>query len=166
MPACGPPSSLSPEKQTRSAPAASGSFADGSSRELDEDARAEVVDERQPVAARDRRELRERRQLREADDAEVGLVHAQDQRRLGADRALVVGRARAVRRADLAQPRARAREHVRDAEAVADLDQLAAGHEHLATLRERRESEQHGGRVVVHDERGLRAREPAQQSAT
>ena len=80
----------------------------------------------------------------------------------GADRALVVGGARAVRRADLDEPRARAREHVGDAEAVADLDQLAARDEHLAALGERGEREQHRGGVVVHDERGLGAGQPAQ----
>ena len=129
---------------------------------LASDAGAEVVDERQAVAARDRGELGERRLLGEADDAEVRLVHAQEQRRLGADRALVVGGARAVRRADLDEARARAREHVGDAEAVADLDQLAARDDHLAALRERGEREQHRGGVVVDDERRLRARQPAQ----
>ena len=99
-----------------------------------ERAGAEVVDERQPVPPRDRRELRELRQLGEPDDAEVRLVHAQEERGLRADRALVVGGARAVRRADLDEPRAGAREHVGDAEAVADLDQLAARDEHLAAL--------------------------------
>ena len=83
--------------------------------------------------------------------------------RLGPDRALVVGGARAVRRADLDEPRARAGEHVGDPEAVADLDQLAARDEHLAALGERGEREQHRGGVVVDDERRLRAGEPAQE---
>ena len=89
-------------------------------------------------------------------------MHAQEQRRLRADRAFVVGGARAVRRPDLDEPRARAREHVRDAEAVADLDQLAARDDHLAALGERCEREQHRGGVVVHDERGLGAGQAAQ----
>ena len=80
-----------------------------------------------PAALRDPRELRESaRLLGEADDAEVRLVDAQQQRRLGADRPLVVGGARAVRRPDLDEPRARAGEDVGDPEPVADLDQLAA----------------------------------------
>ena len=91
-------------------------------------------------------------------------MHAQEQRRLRADRALVVGGARAVRRADLDEPRAGAGEHVGDAEAVADLDQLAARDEHLAALGERREREQHGRGVVVDDERGLGAGQPARGS--
>ena len=80
----------------------------------------------------------------------------------GADGALVVGGARAVRRADLDEPRARAREHVGDAEAVADLDQLAARDDHLASLGERGEREQDRGGVVVDDERRLGAGQPAQ----
>ena len=89
-------------------------------------------------------------------------MHAQEQRRLRPDRALVVGGAGAVRRADLDEPRAGAGEHLRDPEAVADLDQLAARDEHLAALGERREREQDGGGVVVDDERGLGAGQAAQ----
>ncbi len=90
-------------------------------------------------------------------------MHAEEQGGLGADRPLVVGRARPVRRSDLDEAGAGAEEHVRDAEAVADLDQLPARDEHLAALGERGEGEQHGRGVVVHDERSLGAREPAQQ---
>ena len=49
--------------------------------DVDERARAEVVDEREAVPARDAGELLEPRLLREADDAEVRLVDAQEQRR-------------------------------------------------------------------------------------
>ena len=90
-------------------------------------------------------------------------MHAEQQRRLGPDRALVVGGARAVRRPDLDEARAGAREHVGDAEAVADLDQLAARDDDLATLGERGEREQHRGGVVVDDERRLGAGQPAEQ---
>ena len=103
------------------------------------------------------------RQLGEADDAEVRLVHAEQERGVGADRPLVVGGARAVRRPDLDEARAGAREDVGDAEAVADLEQLAARDDDLAPLGERREREQHGGGVVVDDERRLGAREPAHE---
>ena len=99
-----------------------------------ERARAEIVDERQPGARRDRGQLGERGLLGEADDAEVGLVDAQDHGRLGPERTLVVGDTGAVRGADLDEPRARAGEHVGDPEAAADLDQLAARDEHLAAL--------------------------------
>ena len=115
-----------------------------------------------PWLPRDLRDLLEPRPLLEADDAEVRLVDAQEKRRLRADRVLVVGGARAVRRPDLDEPRARAREDVGDPEAVADLDQLAAGDDDLASLRERGEREQHRAGVVVDDERRLRAGQPAE----
>ena len=51
-------------------------------------------------------------------------------------------------------------EHVGDPEAVADLEQLAAGDDHLASLGERRQREQHGGGVVVDGQRALRAGQP------
>ena len=118
---------------------------------------AEVVDEREPGARRDPGELPCRDGLGEADDAVVRLVHPEDRRRVGADRALVVGRARAVRRPDLDHPRARAGEDVGDPEPVADLDQLAARDDDLAALGQRRDGKEDGGGVVVDDERGLGA---------
>ena len=51
---------------------------------------------------------------------------------------------------------------VGDAEAVADLDQLAAGDEHLAAARRGGEGEQHCGGVVVDGERVLGAGDRAQ----
>ena len=143
---------------------ARGSRPGSARRRAGERARAEVVDERHAVlSARPRPARASRGLLGEADDPEVRLVHAEQQRRLGADRALVVGRARPVRRPHLDEARAGAREHVRDAEAVADLDQLAARDDHLASLGERGEREQHRRRVVVDDERGLGAREPPEE---
>ncbi len=127
-----------------------------------EGARAEVVDERQGVTARHRRQLLDTRLLREADDTKVRLVHAQEQRRLRPDRGLVVGRPRAVRRPDLDEAGSRAGENVRDPEPVADLDQLAARDDHLAAVRERGEGEHDGRRVVIDDERRLGSRQPSQ----
>ena len=69
-------------------------------------------------------------------------MDAEEKRGLRPDRVLVVGGAGPVRRPDLDEPCARAREDVGDAEAVADLDQFSAGDDDLASLRERREREQ------------------------
>ena len=129
-----------------------------------ERARAEVVDERKLVGARDRRELRQLWALRESDDAEVRLVHAQQNRGLGTDRPLVVDRARAVRRPHLDQARARAHQHVRDPEAVADLDELTARDDHLTPFGERGEREQHRRRVVVDDERRFGSGQASEQA--
>ena len=90
-------------------------------------------------------------------------MHAQDEGGVGPERALVVGDTCAVRGADLDQPRSGAGEHLGDAEAVADLDQLATGDEHLPPLGEGGEREQDGGRVVVDDERGLGAGDPTEK---
>jgi hypothetical protein len=91
-------------------------------------------------------------------------VHAQQERGLGPDRRFVVGSTRAVRRPHLDQARARPRQHVRNPEPVADLDQLAARDEHLAVLGQRGEGQHHRRRVVVDDERGLRAGQAAQHA--
>ena len=81
-----------------------------------------------------------------------------------ADRALVVGQPRAVRRADLDQPRARLRDHVRHAEAAADLDELAARDDDLAPgPGQRRRRQQHRAGAVVDRERRLGAGQLAQQ---
>ena len=132
-------------------------------RQFEQRARAEIVDERQAVPLRDRGELAERGLLGEADDAEVRLVDAQQRGGLGPDRTLVVGRTGAVRRSDLDEACSRAREHVGDPEAVADLDQLAARDHDLAAFGERGQREQHGGGVVVDDERRLGAGQPPQE---
>ena len=114
------------------------------------------------MAARDGGDLLEPRPLLEADHAEVRLVDAQHDGGLGPDRALVVGGARPVRRADLDEPRTGACEDVRDPEAVADLDQLAARDDDVPALRQRGQGEEDCGGVVVDDERRFRACQPAQ----
>jgi hypothetical protein len=123
---------------------------------------AEVVHEEQAVTSGDLRELRQPRLLGEADDAEVRLVHAQHRSGVGRDGALVVLGPGAIRGADLPQPRPGAGQDLGDAEAVADLDQLAPRDEHLAALRERGEREEHGCGVVVDDKRRLGARQALQ----
>ena len=142
MPHCGPPRSLSPEKSTRSAPAAMPSAAVGSSATPGgrPGARAPepmssiipepmVVGQAQPGAASSgssvnptiRKLLRWTRRM-----AAVSR----------ADRALVVGQPRLVGRADFAEPGARDLEDLGKPEAAADLDELAARDDHLAAGRQ------------------------------
>jgi hypothetical protein len=101
----------------------------------------------------------------EAPELEVAAVHLQQRPRLGAHSGLVVAQVRAIRGADLAEPRAALRHHVGHAKRAADLDQLAPRQDHLAVRGQRVEREQHRGRVVVDDERVLGAGRLAQQLA-
>src|SRR6266849_6502034 len=71
--------------------------------DVDQRARAEIVDERQVVTVRDVRQFAPRRLRSEADEAEVGLMNAQQDGGLCTDRCFIVGGARAVRRSDFAQ---------------------------------------------------------------
>ena len=64
---------------------------------------------------------------------------------------------RAVGRAHFDQSRARARHDLRHAKRAANLDELAARHDHLATVRQRIQHEQHRGGIVIDDRRVLRA---------
>ena len=131
--------------------------------DLGHHARAGVLDDRKAVPPPHRDHLAQPRALCEPHDPEVRLVNAQQQRRLRPDRPLVVRGARPVRRPHLDEPCARPLQHLGDPEPVADLDQLAAGDDDLAFLGQGRQRQQDRRRVVVHDQRGLRARQPPQQ---
>jgi hypothetical protein len=89
-------------------------------------------------------------------------MDAEQNRGLGPNRPVVVRCSRPVCRPDLHKLGAGTLEHVGDAEAVTDLDQLAARDEHLATLGQRCQRQQDGGRVVVDDERRLGAGQPTE----
>ena len=107
-PACGPPRSLSPEKQTSAAPArdrAAHRRLVGERREVvGEHARADVVDHRDAERAQ-RLDLD---LLDEADACGSSTGGRAGSRRVSSPSARgVVGEPRAVRRADLDQPRAR-----------------------------------------------------------
>ena len=130
---------------------------------LGHDARSHVLDDRKAVPPPDSDHLAQPRALREPHDPEVRLVNAQQHRRLRPDRPLVIRGPGPVRRPDLDEPRARPRQHLGNPEAVADLDQLAAGNDDFASLGQGRERQQDSRRVVVHDQRGLRAGQPPQQ---
>ena len=75
-------------------------------------------------------------------------------RALGEGRLEVRG-ARAVGRPDLDQPGARAADDLGDAHAAADLDQLAARHDHAPAPPGEADRERDGGGVVVGDQRVL-----------
>jgi hypothetical protein len=85
-------------------------------------------------------------------------VHLEDERRVRADGVGVVAHRAAVRRTHLGQAGARGREQVRDAEAVADFDQLAPAHDDLAAGRQAECAEQQGCRVVVDHVHATRGR--------
>ena len=97
---------------------------------------APLVDQHRHPGARP--ELRELPGLDRGDEADLPEVAGEDleeERRAGAERRLVVGDPRAVRRPHLDQAGAGGGQDLRDAERAADLDQLAARHHHLAPLR-------------------------------
>ena len=108
------------------------------------------------------RELGNGRRLGEPDHPVVRRVHLQDQRRVAAQLSLVVGPARPVGRPDLDEPATRLGHDLGHAETAADLDQLTARDDHLATAGQSRQRQQDGSGVVVDDQPGLgtaRARE-------
>ena len=90
-------------------------------------------------------------------------MHAQQHRRRRRQRPFEIVQVRAIGRSDFAQDRAGARQYVGNAQAAADLDELSARHDRFASLCERVEDQQQGGRAVVHHERVGRARERAQR---
>ena len=175
-PACGPPSSLSPLNVTSAAPSASDCIAAGSPAShagggpSSQGHRASIkplpmsattgtpsvdnpamvvssVNPSHPVVAR---------------------VHLEDERGIDVgpgERPLVVGEARAVRRADVDEPRSGLLHHLRDAERPADLDALATADRNVAPRRQRGDDEQHRGRVVVDDHRVVGAAQPGEEPA-
>ena len=161
-PACGPPTSLSPLNVTRSAPAASrsagvGSWASPNARGLEQRAAAEVVDDDRAVRVGEARELGRVGRLDEPGLREVRRVDAQDDVRPAVgQRRLEVGGTRPVRRADLDEPRAGPPDDLRDPDAAADLDQLAARDGDAAPAGEP-DREREGRRVVDRDQRVLGA---------
>jgi hypothetical protein len=89
-------------------------------------------------------------------------VHLEQHRRARGGVPRVVVDARAVRRADLAQPAAAGLDDLGHPEAAADLDELGAAHQHVAPRGERVEREQQRAGAVVHHERRIGAGEQLQ----
>ncbi len=90
-------------------------------------------------------------------------MHLEDGAGVRAEGTAVVGERDAVRRPDLAEPGTGGGEQVGDAEAVADLDELAAGQDELPTLCQGGGDEREGGGAVVDDDRRLGGRDGGQQ---
>ena len=127
--------------------------------EIDEAAGAEVFDEREVCALRQRGEFLQRRLVGESGDLEIRWVDAEEHARFFGDGVFVVGEARAIGGADFAERGAALRHDFGDAEAVADFDELAARDEDFAVARERCENEEHGGGAIVDDDSGFGAGE-------
>src|SRR3954453_530882 len=115
----------------------------------------EIVDEEDRASAGELGELRGGRLAREPGDAEVRLVDAQDCRRVGVDRIVVVGEAGPVRGPDLGQDPSRLGQDLRHPKRPTDLDQLSARDHDPATASVRRQSQQNRRGVVVDRDRGL-----------
>jgi len=122
-------------------------------------AATQVLDERHPLLSRDRCELLGRRRIDETIHEEVAAMHLHDERRVAVDRARVVGHAGLIGGADLAKTGATRLEQLGDAETTTDLQELAAGDDHLGRLRRAEviEDEHQCGGVVVDHGRCFRA---------
>ena len=162
-PACGPPSSLSPEKQTTAQPAATERRTGGSS------ASSGTPSASAPEPTSSITGTPSAHSSSISTSSTKPTVRKFDwcarMTRAGVrpDRGRVVGEPRPVGRAHLDQPRARLRDHVGDPERPADLDELPARHHQLAPAGERGGRQQHGAGAVVDDDRGLGAGQLAQQ---
>jgi len=119
--------------------------------QVDERAAPQILDARDTRALSERREIGRGHVGREAFNAVVRGVAAQQQRRACRERALEISQVDLIGRPDLDEGRAAARQDVGQPEAAADLDELVARNDDFATLRERVEDQEDGGRAVVHD---------------
>ena len=136
-PACGPPSSLSPEKVTTSMPASIASRAVGSCGRPQVSRSTSVPLPRSSISGRPFSRASGTSSAADTDlvkpcDGVVRGMDLHDRRGVGSDRGGIVLEMRAVGGADLDQAAAGARHDVGNAEGAADLDQLAARDDHLA----------------------------------
>ncbi len=158
MPACGPPSSLSPLNETRSAPARRLSPASGSSTPY-------CAQVRLGIRCRDlrRAEGRARAPMSTSSPSVGRAVKPEMRKLLGCtrssrrvsfgNRGAVIGDGGAVRRADFAQDRAGSRHDFRNAKAIADFDQLAARDDRLAAGGELVQRQEQRRGIVIHGDR-------------
>ena len=90
-------------------------------------------------------------------------MHAQQQARAVAERALVIGKRGAVGGAYFAEYGAAFRHDIGNTKRFADLDQLAAGDEDFASAGESGQNQENRGGIVVDDDSRFRASEAAQE---
>ena len=162
IPAWGPPSSLSPLKVTRSAPAFnmdetvgySGRpyFVKGTSVPLPRS----TTSGKPCFPAMPASRFYANRRGESLDRVVAGMC-LQDEAGLGRNGVLVVGGMGPVRGAHLAESAAGAGHDIGQAKRVADFDQLAPRHDYLPAQSQTVEDQQHGGGVVVHHRRSSSA---------
>ena len=138
-------------------------FVDAERPEVGNAAAAQILINGDAALAPERRQIAQTGPRGESGDPEVAGMDAQEQARALADRVPVIVDVGAIGRADLAQDGARARHDIGNAEAVADLDQLPAGDDHLSSGGEFVEREKDRRGVVVDGNPG-RADQPLQQA--
>src|SRR5208283_921530 len=143
---------------------AHGGFRDAAGGETGEASRAQVLDDGQAGARAERDQVRYFGLFREAGHGKIRGMHAEEQARFIVDGVFIVGQARAVRRAHLAQDRAALLHDFRDAKAIADFDQFAARDDDFAASRQGRERQQHGRRAIVHHNGRFRAGQALDQA--
>jgi len=134
-------------------------------RGLQQRAAAQVVDQQQPMLVRQRRQRCQRRHGDKPDLFEVAAVDAQDGGTGSRDRLCKIVAVGPVGGADFDQTRPTLAQDIRDTEATANLDQLAAAEKHLTACTERAEDQVNGRRVVVDHHGIFGAGELAQQVA-
>ena len=91
-------------------------------------------------------------------------MHAQQHARALVDGGGVVADARAIGGAHFAQDGAAFGANVRDAERVADFDQLAARDDDLIALRQGVEGQEDGGGIVIDHQRPFRTQKPGEEA--
>src|SRR4029077_4864033 len=136
---------------------ASERFGDAAGGKIHGAAGAEILEHGDASATAKRDEVFERNAFGETSDAEIRGMHAKEKLRAVAECLLVIAQVRAIRGADFMKRGAACGHDVRDAEAVADLDEFAAPDEHFGAPRESVQHEKNGGRVVIHYDRGFGA---------
>src|SRR5271167_4563336 len=135
-------------------------FGDSARGQIDETTRAKILNKWKTGTLAKCRQFFKRRFFCKSGDPKIGRMHPQEQTSLLVDGVFVVGKPRAVRGTDFPQDRPAFRHDFRNAETIANLDQLASGNDNFAALRPRGEPEQYCGSAIVHDDGGFSACEP------